>query len=1803
MNKLVPDFSVAVVGISGRFPGSDSIEEFWSSLAQGKESISFFSDEELIESRVDPKLISNPSYVRARGVIGNSEYFDASFFGYSPREAEILDPQHRVFLETAWHAMEDAGYNPFDARMKIGVFGGTGAPLYHLEISKNPQLEDVASGMAMIIANEKDYLSTRVSYKLNLTGSSLSLQCACSTSLTAIILGMQSLLTHQNDMVLAGGVSVHFPEKQGYLYEKGGLDSPDGHCRTFDQAAQGTVFSSGAGVVVLKRLSDALRDGDQIYCVLLGGSTNNDGLSKISYTAPSVSGQVAVELAALDMAGVHPETISYVEAHGTATQIGDPIEIAALTQAFQKYTSKTNFCAIGSVKTNIGHTDVASGVIGLIKVALSMKQRTIPATLHFNDPNPLIDFEKSPFYVNVKTKYWNTPDQMPRRAIINSFGVGGSNACLVVEESPLVVSDKTERDLHLCTLSAKTSTALDQMTSSLSRYLENHEGVSPADVSFTLQVGRALFEHRRFFTFSNREEFIGRLGKSVEPSVHSIVCSDKNQHPVFMFPGQGNQYKGMGSNLYAKEPFFRRQVDKCCTVLNKIGYKYDLVELFFQSHQNTQNEEMIHQADIAQPALFIVEYALAQFLLSLGVSPKALVGHSIGEFVAACIASVMSLEDVLAVIVARGRITEQLPKGAMLAVFANVDFFSQWVKYPNEIAVINSPQLAVAAGPAHTISILEKELLSRGISCKRLGTSHAFHSHMMDDLIDPLRQRISQVGLFPPKIPILSTVTGQWLTDREAQDPDYWASHARRPVDFCSAIQKLLTQRYALYVEVGPGHSLESSLKASNSPAQSRTVGLMKSSSDLTSEHYHWLVALGKLWAYGGGISLENLYSEESRKRVSLPGYPFERRKYLLDFKAVPPKNPTGKTEKKNDISDWFYFPSWKKSWSLPNPGMQDRDCTWVVFQNGDQIGESVVALLRNSNHKVYSVCRGGVYEENSLWDLSINPQNSEDYFKLVKNVREHTAGNCRILHLWNLNSTVSKPNSSLNVQMSLFYEMLLLDQALINSNFTDKLFITFVGNNIYNVSNDDLDIFKSLMLGPCRVLKNEYPTIQSRLVDVSIPKSEREKDGLIRALIAENEHISDEIVVSYRNLARWLPVYEPVYSPSGLVQGRFLRQKGVYLITGGMGAIGLTLAEFIAENTHAKIVLIQRSSFLDRSEWDAWLAAQGDDDDISKGIRKIRQIEALGSCIKIINADLTSSAEMERAVSLIFSEYGEIHGVIHCAGVSGGGVISLKTPAKAATVLASKVIGTLVLDQALRSQKLDFFISCSSVTAILGEKGQVDYCSANAFIDAFTNLRNKETSNIYASINWGAWDMIGMAATRGRSNPSKNSTRGKPDSLRLRLVSQSNQEELYDVYLDLEHDWFIYNHRINGVPTLVGTAFFEFLSQYIKLQDSQAGCVISNVSFISPMMFFSESDKLLKLKILKNENAQLFVFFSQGQEYLRGEISSQVVSDLTKDLSSIIRRMKEEPNLRKIHADDPDMLLWVDARWKTAKRVFMGEGEWLAQLVLPSLYQSEVKEFTVYPALMDFATSFCLAYVVDVLHLPHSYGKVTVLHPLEGEVFCHSRRKEALDGFICLDLDILDKTGRVLIRIENYLLKRISENTRSYGHKRDANEIYDNILPVEGKEAFKRFFYNHTYAPQMVICAKDFNALIKENQPSIISVKLPVEELQAQHPRPQLFTPYVAPSNEIEKAVARIWENLLGIHGLGIDDNFIELGGNSLTAIQVVGQLLSVFKVEFSVDSFLGNPTIRTTTDYIINRLMETMDERDLNEILSKTD
>ncbi|HXU32424.1 MAG TPA: SDR family NAD(P)-dependent oxidoreductase, partial [Thermoanaerobaculia bacterium] len=1336
---------IAVVGMAGRFPGAANVEQLWRNLRDGVESISFFSDQELLDAGIDAADLAAPEYVKARPILDEVAGFDAHFFGFSPREAALMDPQHRIFMECSWLALEDAGYDARQYGRPIGMFAGCNLSSYMLSLYEDPEIARGLDPYQMVIGNDKDSMPTAVSYKLDLKGPSVAVQTHCSTSLVAVHLACQSLLMEECDMAMAGGVSIRVPQKFGYRHQEGGQESPDGHCRSFDAAAGGTVFGDGAGVVVLKRLEDALADGDTIRAVIKGSAINNDGSLKVGYTAPSVEGQSQAIQRALARAGVDPATISYVEGHGSATRLGDPIEVAALTRAFRTATDAIGFCALGSVKSNVGHLDRASGVTGLIKTVLALQNRTLPATLHFRQPNPESDLPASPFYVNAETRPW--PSEGPRRAGVNSLGMGGTNAHLVLEEAPEPAAAAPSRGWQLLVLSARTEGALEAASGALADHLSRHP-VSLADAAHTLQAGRRASEHRRAVLARDLDGAIAALRTLDARQVSTGFCPPGERQVAFLFPGLGDHYVGMARELYRTEAVFRERVDRCAeilrpylgldlrTVLYPEGEEretasppqgIDLRAMLGRSRDVGANgaagRDPFGQTAISQPAVFVVNYALAGLWMSWGVRPWAMIGYSLGEYVAACLSGVMTLEDALMLVARRARLIQDTEPGGMLAVPLAEAAVLPRLAGRLSLAAINGPAVSVVSGPVVEIEELERRLAADGIRGQRLQATHAFHSGLLEPIRSSVAALVRQVELREPRIPFLSNLTGSWITPSQATDPDYWAAHMCETVRFEDGLQELLRSGCVL-LEVGPGQALSSSAlqrREGDDPGSRVALPSLRHRFDAQSDLAFLLATLGKLWLAGVEIDWTAFRGAERRRRIPLPTYPFERRPYWIEARrrsAVP-----AAWAKRSDLGSWFFTPAWRRT-PLPQaaetatPPVGD----WLLFADERGLGDRLAARLRSAGARVVSVRRSDRFEPLGEESYALNPAAPAEYELLFEHLQAAGRMPSDVAHLWSLDAAGQSAAEAETLLESGFYSLLFLAQAIGNAGSSAPLRVHAVSANACDVLGGELlHPLQATLLGPFRVLPQEYPNLACRLIDVDLEGPEWE--GLTAALVDEMNAEMGDARVAYRGRYRWVERFEPSPLPPVAAGPGRLRDRGVYLITGGLGGLGLAIAEHLARTVRARLVLLSRS---------------GDPAGAKAG--RIAALKELGAEVLVVACDVADAAQLAAALGMARERFGAIHGVVHAAGVPGGGLTQRKGRGQAAAVLAPKVRGTLLLDEMLRGDSLDFLVLFSSSSSLTGGLGEADYCAANAFLDAFAHRPAGRDGTFTVAVNWGPW-------------------------------------------------------------------------------------------------------------------------------------------------------------------------------------------------------------------------------------------------------------------------------------------------------------------------------------------------------------------------------------------------------------------------------------------------------------------------------
>ncbi|MBX9258980.1 SDR family oxidoreductase [Desmonostoc muscorum CCALA 125] len=1344
---------IAIIGMSGCFPEAEDIEQFWQNLRDGVESIHRFTDQELKDLGVDAALLSDPNYVKAEGLVQGIDLFDASFFDFSPREAEVMDPSLRFFLEHSWKALEDAGYSSQIYKKPIGVYAGTSFGSYLLNIYSNYDLIASVGDKQIEKGTSPDYVTTLVSYKLNLQGPSYAVQTTCSSSLVAVHLACQSLLSGECDIALAGGVSISTAD--GYLYQEGGIESPDGHCRAFDAKAAGTVKGRGLGLVVLKRLEEAIADGDCIHAIIKGSAINNDGSDKVSYTAPSVNGQAKVIRAAQVMAEVEPDTISYIEAHGTGTSLGDPVEIAALTQAFRTKTQKKRFCGIGSVKTNIGHLDATAGVAGLIKTVLAFKHKQIPPSLNFEEPSPKIDFANSPFYVNNQLSEWKT-NGTPRRAGVSSFGFGGTNAHIILEEAPIIKSSSPSRTWQLLLLSAKTNTALQTATENLTNHLQNHLDVNLADVAHTLQVGRWTLNHRRMVVCQNQEDAINALQDPQRSfTYYQEPC---NRSVVFMFSGQGSQYVNMGRELYENETIFREQIDYCCKLL-KPYLEIDLRTVLYPSEEKiAEATQKLQQTAITQPALFVIEYAMAKLWMAWGVRPEVMIGHSIGEYVAATIAGVFALEDALAIVATRGKLMQELPGGAMISVQLPEQKIQQLLEKEISLAAINAPCSCVVSGSEEAIEKLQEKLEQIGVNCRRLHTSHAFHSEMMSPIIEIFTHLLQKVKLHPPKIQFISNVSGTWITATEATNPKYWARHLRQPVRFNLGISELLKQPERILLEVGPGRTLSSLAKQHQTDVI--TLTSIRHPQEQQSDVGFLVNTLGRLWLVGIQIDWSGFYAHEKRHRLSLPTYSFERQRYWIEVNRnatlamMSPKT----SDKKPDIADWFYVPRWKESTPVEvfqHEKLLEEKSSWLIFVDSYGVGAEIVERLKQQSQDVIFVRVGDKFAKLDNFNYTINPQRRDDYDSLFKALQEQNwISQAIIAHFWSVTPNDILPSHELDPEIQYeFFEdcqnlgfdsLLFIAQALAKQNIIDPIKLMVVTSNLHDVTgSENLCPEKATILGPCNVIPQEYLNITCCCFDIVLSDSRNKPSPtLIDSLLTEFTAPITDNLIAYRSNHRWIKTYEAVHLDESIISKTKLRTGGVYLITGGLGRIGLAMSEYLAKTMQAKLILIGRKGIPEKHQWSEWLLNHDESNEVSQKLKKVMMLEKLGAEVQAISADVANEQQMQKAIELAKERFGEIHGVIHTAGINDDAYYTIEESSKTQSQaqFSPKVYGLFVLEKVLLGQKLDFCLLTSSSSSVLGGLGLTSYSAANIFMDAYAHKHNQINLFPCISVNWDTW-------------------------------------------------------------------------------------------------------------------------------------------------------------------------------------------------------------------------------------------------------------------------------------------------------------------------------------------------------------------------------------------------------------------------------------------------------------------------------
>jgi iturin family lipopeptide synthetase A len=1322
---------IAIIGMSGQFPGADDVNQFWENLKNGVESISFFTDDELINEGEELNFIKNPSYVKANANIENKEFFDAAFFGYTPSEARLMDPQMRLFHENCWKALEDAGCDVTTNDQKIGLFAGASSNINWLSYSLLSNMNNEVNSFNAFQLRDTTFLCSRISYLMNLQGPSINVNTACSTSLVAIQRACMSLLLRECKMALAGGVTIKNYSKKGYIHEPGMIDSSDGHCRTFDSEADGTVGGEGVGVVVLKRLKDAISDGDNIHAIIRGSGVNNDGSNKIAYTAPSVDGQSQAILKAISMSKIEPESISYLEAHGTATKLGDPIEVEALINSFGK--SEEKYCAIGSVKTNVGHLDIAAGVAGFIKTVMSLKNKQIPASLHFKNPNQKINFEGSPFFVNTELKEWKN-DKYPLRAGVSSFGIGGTNAHIILEEAPIRKCSSESRKYQLLNFSGKTPSALERNIENFKNHLKISNTVLP-DMAYTLQAGRASLGYRKTIVCTNREEAINQLDFLKFDSKKKAVSENVKPQVVFMFSGQGSQYLNMCYDLYQSEIIFKNELDKCFEIVKKLSGK-DLKSILY-ANPETNSSDKINETEYTQPLLFIVEYSLAQLIMHWGIKPDIMIGHSIGEYVAACISGVFSLEDSLKIVIKRGELMQSVDTGSMLSISISEKQLSTYLEKSKDfsLAAVNSTDLCVISGEHKSIENFKAFIENEGFDSKIIKTSHAFHSHMMDKILTDFENVVNTVEINPIQIPFISNITAKKVTDHEISKPQYWVSHLRETVRFSDGVGSIMSNKKTVFIEVGPGKVLSSLVKSNQSRTQEHAViNLTRHSGEGVDDQKHLLTSVGFIWENGFETNWKNFYTDEQRLKISLPTYSFDKIEYpvIVDaFKMITKRSLASIQE----ANSWFYTPSWKKSKLIKSPVLK-TGCINLIFIDDAGVGDQLLSKFSAHNEQVVCVSISNEFSKVSDGAYLLNPAQEDDYKKLITNLVKDGKLPSRVIYNWSISENTSKEQAGYNHFDNLLYVV----NGLHDKSDIYNTEIIVITNDLHQIIGDEVcDPSKSIQLGLLKVIAQEYSGATTNHIDISLNKEFGDQDTQV--LFEEIMNKETGKTVSLRNSQRWLQIFDPVEVDKQTTLKSF-REGGIYLITGGLGNLGYSITKYILTEYKAKVILTGRTALPLKHEWKS--KANVTDRDLNK-IKRLQELDSLSGEVLYKQCDISEITEFSLLIDEIENTHGHIHGVIHTAGVTSGDSIDLigqLSKESIAKQFSAKIDGLKVLEQSLKDRNLDFCLVTSSISSVLGGLGFAAYASANGFMDYFIHSKRQigELKN-WISVNFDGLD------------------------------------------------------------------------------------------------------------------------------------------------------------------------------------------------------------------------------------------------------------------------------------------------------------------------------------------------------------------------------------------------------------------------------------------------------------------------------
>jgi acyl transferase domain-containing protein len=1726
---------IAVVGMAVRFPGADDPESFWENLVAGRSAIETLTDTELAEAGVPEALAGRPDYVRACSAARDLDAFDAEFFGINPAEAATMDPQHRVLLECAYNAIENAGYRPGALPGLAGLFAGTGPGDYMFNsVPAGGVLSDMLS-MQLLTGNAPSYACTRIAYRLDLRGPALAVDTACSTSLVAVHLACRSLLFHDCDIALAGAARVIIPTRSGYLFEAGGVRSADGQCRPFDAQSSGVIAGSGAGMLVLKRLVDARRDGDRIRAVIRGSAVNNDGRERSDYTAPSVQGQAALIAQALRSAQLNPDDIGYIEAHGTGTALGDPIEINALDRAFRGRRADLPKCRIGSVKSNLGHLDVAAGAAGLVKTILALEKGIVPPSANYSRPNPRIDFGRSRFEVADAAAPWPENPSGQRIAGVSGFGIGGTNAHILLSEAPQQHSAPTERGWHLLPVSATDEERLKAVCERLGPAIA--EADAPIeDIAFTLATGREALPWRSHVVTAGAKE-AGMILAQDQAAIAARASRVSGEAPpvAFLFSGQGARILGAGRDLYRAWPLFRSAIDECAAgFLDHSGT--DVRDILLAAPDDERAGAASLDTAHAQAAIFALEIALARLWAAWGLKPGAMIGHSAGELAMAHVAGILSLDDAIRLVSARGAAMNRHGKsGSMLAVALDEERTGEVLRQAGGadvwISSVNARTQTVVAGSDAGIDALAEALSARGVQHSRLAMPYAFHSPLVEPAAKPFAEAAGEIGFGPPAVRLVSTLTGAWAGEGDLTTPAYWERQLHSPVRFRKALETLSLDDDYILLEVGPGQALLGfaleHLRAIDPERAARLAIASMPRSPADSAERVLLSAAGSLWQAGVAIDFAGMFAGEQRLRVPLPGYPFKRTRHQPPAAA----GAAGDTQLLAS-SDRLYVPGWTRSADVAGAVPLPADTSWIILSAS--AGAAQVAEWISG--------QGG---DVRVVELSSLPPDPEAVEAAVAAAIPEGARRIVLVHGWMLQDRAEPPEDDAGHHLA-YGSVTAAIRALAAAEL-EAARLLVVAKGSASVAGEAAEPWTALALGPVRTAPLEIAGLQCSHVDFD-SASLANPALAARRIVAEARAEVGATRVAYRNGRRFTETFMPVREAEA--DAPAIRAGGIYLLLGGLGAVGLVLAERLADRGAGTLILTGRSPL------------HPDDPRASR----IEALRARGLRVESIALDATDDSAMARLADRCATRFGPLNGIVNGVGIASPAAIADRPAAESRRVIDAKVASTRNLARHFDMESLDFAILMSSIMAYAPLPGLSDYAAANSWLDAYAAAAGAPVT----SIAWDGWAGMGLADS-GASLPVDTIGR-----LAFRI--------------DAERDWRVRDHVINGQPILPGAATIDLMVRAASAAAAETSPVmlerIRLVRAIVPdesgavrgMIAVRRRDDGRRQIEVRGARRELGIL-ALGDVGTTGEQPRTLKPGLLPDswtalpggLSTLLGTRAQA-----VHLGD---------RWDSARRYGHRPGRLVLEARMGGEHIAEAADFAAHPAMFDLCTGIAAGYLLrldgrvgdETALLPGACRELIWFAPLGGSVtaIIETCEDEGLGGF-SFDIALYGEDGRERVRLAGFELIAMAGAdmtaplSRAPAQASAATAAPVGLSAAEGADLFERAL-SRSGLPNLLVSVVPPAARIAA-QPKAGATRRRGGDLGQEALAPDA----AAEATPLQRDLAALWAEQIGRGGLGLDDDFFSLGGSSLDAMQIATRARAELGLELDVRSMFEAPTLR---------------------------